>query len=88
MYKVVLNTTYKGVDIVRKLFQKAMDPISSETHFIGACLSFIGLLIMIFIGIQKDTSPAVLCAGIIFGISLIALYSASSIYHFLVAVKE
>ena len=82
MYKVVLNTTYKGVDIVRKLFQKAMDPVSSETHFIGACLSFIGLLIMIFIGIQKDTSPAVLCAGIIFGISLIALYSASSIYHF------
>jgi len=42
---------------MNKLFAKAMDPISSETHFIGACLS-------------------------LFGISLIALYSASSIYHF------
>lgn len=72
----------KGVDIMNKLFQKAMDPISSETHFIGACLSLVGLLVMIVIGIQKETSPAILWAAIIFGLSLIALYSASSIYHF------
>ena len=67
---------------MNKLFQKAMDPISSETHFIGACLSLVGLLVMIVIGIQKETSPAILWAAIIFGLSLIALYSASSIYHF------
>ena len=82
MYKVVFNTILKGVDIMSKLFQKAMDPISSETHFIGACLSLIGLFIMIVIGIQKETSPSILWAAIIFGLSLIALYSASSIYHF------
>ena len=45
---------------MNKLFQKAMDPISSETHFIGACLSLVGLLVMIVIGIQKETSPAIL----------------------------
>ncbi|UTY38808.1 hemolysin III family protein [Allocoprobacillus halotolerans] len=67
---------------MNKLFRKAMDPISSETHFIGACLSLIGLLIMIFIGIQKETSPSILWAAIVFGLSLIALYSASSIYHY------
>lgn len=67
---------------MNKLFQKAKDPISSETHFIGACLSLIGLLIMIFVGVHKGTAPTILWAGIIFGISLIALYSASSIYHF------
>lgn len=67
---------------MNKLFRKAMDPISSETHFIGACLSLIGLLIMIFIGIQKETAPSILWAAIVFGLSLIALYSASSIYHY------
>ncbi|MEG0592120.1 MAG: hemolysin III family protein [Coprobacillus sp.] len=65
-----------------KLFKKAMDPISSETHFIGACLSFVGLIIIVIGGIYKDTTPLVLGASIVFGLSLIALYSASTIYHF------
>lgn len=67
---------------MNKLFKKAMDPISSETHFIGACLSILGLLIMIFVGVHRQTAPVTLGAAIVFGISLIALYSASSIYHF------
>ncbi|WP_050635614.1 PAQR family membrane homeostasis protein TrhA [Candidatus Stoquefichus sp. SB1] len=67
---------------MKKLFQKAMDPISSETHFIGACLSVVGLFIMIFVGIKRDTAPFVMGAATIFGISLIALYSASCIYHY------
>lgn len=67
---------------MNKLFKKAMDPISSETHFIGACLSILGLLIMIFVGVHRQTAPVILGAAIVFGISLIALYSASSIYHF------
>ncbi|MEG0275753.1 MAG: hemolysin III family protein [Coprobacillus sp.] len=65
-----------------KLFKKAMDPISSETHFIGACLSLVGLIVLIISGLYKDTAPVVLGASIVFGISLIALYSASAIYHF------
>lgn len=67
---------------MNRLFKKAMDPISSETHFIGACLSLIGLLFMILIGVKNDTSPTVLVSAVIFGVSLIALYSASSIYHY------
>ena len=39
---------------MNKLFAKAMDPISSETHFIGACLSLLGLLVMIVIGIKNQ----------------------------------
>lgn len=65
-----------------KFFKKAMDPISSETHFIGACLSFVGLVALIVKGISKNTTPFILGASIVFGISLIALYSASAIYHF------
>ena len=67
---------------MNRLFKKAMDPISSETHFIGACLSLIGLLFMILIGVNNDTSPTVLVSAVIIGVSLIALYSASSIYHY------
>lgn len=77
-----MNTTSKGDDNLNKLFKKAMDPISSETHFIGACLSFIGLFIMIGVGVYRQTSTSILISAIIFGLSLIALYSASSIYHF------
>ena len=65
-----------------KLFKKAMDPISSETHFIGACLSLMGLFIMIFVGLKRETAPMILGDAMIFGFSLIALYSASAIYHF------
>lgn len=67
---------------MKNLFKKAMDPISSETHFIGACLSVIGLLVMILVGIKDHTDSFVMGAAIVFGLSLIALYSASSIYHF------
>lgn len=65
-----------------KLFKKAMDPISSETHFISACLSLIGLFIMISVGLKRETAPMILGAAMIFGSSLIALYSASATYHF------
>lgn len=65
-----------------KFFKKAMDPISSETHFIGACLSIVGLIVIIVSGLSKNTTPFVLGASIVFGMSLIALYSASAIYHF------
>lgn len=67
---------------MNKLFKKAMDPISSETHFIGACLSVIGLLIMICVGVKRETSPMIMVSAIVFGLSLIALYSASATYHF------
>ena len=75
-------TTLRGDDVMNKLFKKAMDPISSETHFIGACLSFVGLLIILWIGITDKVTPLMLGSAIVFAISLIALYSASAIYHF------
>lgn len=67
---------------MKKFFDKAMDPISSETHFIGACLSVVGLVIMMIVGKVKQATVDVVIAALIFGISLIALYSASSIYHY------
>lgn len=65
-----------------KIFNKAHDPISSETHFIGACFSVLGLVWIICYGIYKQTSLPMMIATIVFGISLILLYSASSLYHY------
>lgn len=65
-----------------KSFKNAMDPISSYTHFIGACFSVVGLLALICLGVIMETSTPLFVGMIVFGISLIALYSASSIYHY------
>ena len=64
------------------VFKKACDPISSYTHFVGACLSFIGLLFFVVLGILFKSPVTSLLGSIVFGISLIMLYMSSSIYHF------
>lgn len=65
-----------------ELLKKAMDPISWLTHFIGAGLSLIGLFIIIVLSELVDIPNSLFLGVIIFGISLIALYSASSLYHY------
>lgn len=60
--------------------KKLRDPVSGVTHLIGAFLSLIGLIVLLYTAITKG-SVLHLISFIIFGISLIFLYSASSIYH-------
>ncbi|QAA31863.1 PAQR family membrane homeostasis protein TrhA [Clostridium manihotivorum] len=58
------------------------EPVNSLTHVLGAIASLIGLIFMIEKVIVVDGSlPGKLTGAIIFGLSLIFLYSASSIYH-------
>lgn len=56
------------------------DPISALTHFIGALLSIVGLVFLIYYGVVKGTVWHIVSFSI-FGASLILLYSASTIYH-------
>jgi len=64
-------------------FLKAREPFSSYSHFIGAVLSGIGLLLMLIrMLFVPDLTARTMVSVVIFGLSLIALYSASSIYHF------
>lgn len=65
-----------------KNFVKARDPMSSYTHFIGACLSVFGTLLLAASCLIAKSSVVTLVSGLVFCLSLIALYSASSIYHF------
>lgn len=71
-----------------KIFKKAMDPVSSETHFIGAVLSLLVLIVMIIIGFLREVSFLTIIGITVFGLSSIALYSASCIYHFYNASED
>jgi hemolysin III len=62
------------------------DKISTMTHFIGAILSLIGLIYLIYKGTKIGNIPY-LVGSLIFGISMVLLYSASTIYHW-VRVKD
>lgn len=61
------------------------EPINGLTHLAGAILAFIGLLAMVIKASTASHSALELTAAIIFGISMILLYSASATYHMILA---
>lgn len=65
-----------------RLFLRAREPFSSYSHFIGAVLSAAGLACMLLRMLLAGAGPVTICSVTLFCLSLIALYSASSIYHF------
>lgn len=61
------------------------EPINGLTHLAGAILSFVGLLAMVLKAASLHASILQITAIIIFGISMILLYSASATYHMVIA---
>ncbi|WKA58930.1 hemolysin III family protein [Planococcus shenhongbingii] len=61
------------------------EPFNALSHLAGAILSFIALLAMVIKAAYADAPPLHLASVIIFGVSLICLYSASAIYHTAIA---
>lgn len=59
--------------------KKLREPASALTHMIGAALSVVGLAYLIYLGVTRG--PWHLASFLTFGISLILLYTASTIYH-------
>ncbi|NLN27180.1 MAG: hemolysin III family protein [Firmicutes bacterium] len=59
--------------------KKLREPASSITHMIGAGLSVVGLGYLVYLGSMKG--PWHLASFITFGVSLVLLYTASSVYH-------
>ncbi|PKK39393.1 putative membrane protein, hemolysin III-like protein [Clostridiaceae bacterium JG1575] len=57
------------------------EPINSITHLAGAALSLIGLVLLLVKGITHGVSAGELLALNVFGLSLIALYTTSGVYH-------
>ena len=64
------------------------EPINGFTHLGGAILSFVGLLALVIKTTLTNPSIVDISAVIIFGISLILLYSASATYHLVVASEK
>lgn len=61
------------------------EPINSLTHLAGIVLSIAALVLMIIKAAAAPGSAVQLAAVLVFGISLILLYTASTIYHWVIA---
>lgn len=57
------------------------DPLSGLTHFMGIVFAAIGLLFLIYRA--RTAGPWHMATFIIFGISMILLYTFSTLYHWL-----
>jgi hemolysin III len=66
------------------MLKKLREPVNSLTHWIGAILALAGLIALLVVGWG---TPAKVVSLIIYGTSLIFLFSASATYH-MVRVKE
>lgn len=66
------------------MLKKIREPVNSLTHWIGAILALAGLIALLVVGWG---TPAKVVSLIIYGASLIFLFSASATYH-MVRVKE
>ena len=61
------------------------EPVNGFTHMAGAILSFVGLLAMVIKVTLYNPSATAISSVIVFGVSLILLYSASATYHLVVS---
>ena len=66
------------------MFKKLREPVNSLTHWAGAILALAGLIALLIVGWSV---PAKIISLLIYGISLIAMFSASATYH-MVHAKE
>lgn len=62
------------------MVHRLKDPASALTHLVGALLSAAGLVALVWRGAHQGT-PTHIAAFLVFGISLILLYTASTLYH-------
>ncbi len=60
------------------MLKKLREPVNSLTHWAGAILALIGLVALLIVG---WSTPAKIISLLIYGISLIAMFSASATYH-------
>lgn len=57
---------------------KLREPVNGLTHLGGAILALVGLIVLLIVG---WSTPAKIISLLIYGLSLIAMFSASATYH-------
>lgn len=60
------------------MFKKLREPVNSLTHWAGALLAAAGLVALLIVG---WSTPAKIISLLVYGLSLIAMFSASATYH-------
>jgi hemolysin III len=70
------------IEVVQMTFKSLKDPMSGLTHFIGIILGIVGLVLLLYKAtVSGDVWHIVSFA--IFGATVILLYTASTLYHWL-----
>ena len=71
---------------MKNLQQYIREPVNTLTHGIGALLAIVGLCFLLYEAIQRGSISQIIAFSM-FGLSMVLLYTASSLYHAL-PVKE
>ena len=61
------------------------EPINGLTHLVGAILSLIALVAMVFKVVMENYTLTGLISVIIFGLSMLLLYATSATYHMIIS---
>ncbi len=67
---------------MRRMFLCAQDPVSCETHAIGAVAAIGGGALFLLRGLIQQSGAPALGAAMCFCLSMVALYTASAVYHY------
>ena len=70
------------------MYKNARDPISFLTHFIGAVVGAILILVTLIYGYLNKSSSTAIISVLVFTVSIVLLYSASSMYHYVKAYNK
>jgi len=68
--------------VVLAMFKRMKDPVSSLTHLLGAVIS-IPLTVLLIVQSARYATPWHVVSFSIFGAAMLALYTASAVYHML-----
>jgi len=60
------------------MLKKLREPVNGLTHLGGAVLALVGLIVLLVLG---RSAPVKIISALIYGLSLIAMFSASATYH-------
>lgn len=77
--------TVKNPEIFLKI---AREPMSALTHFIGFIGALFGLIVLLYISIYPVVKPLHIITFSVFGLGMMMVYAASTIYHTLYLSTE
>lgn len=67
---------------MHRFFPHAADPVSCGTHTIGALAAFAGGVFFLIRGVREGAPALALACAMCFCLSMLALYTASAVYHY------